>query len=176
MSSEEKPKDSRPTFTEIKLDELKDGQLISNVREFVLDNKEKIQVVMVAGFLTQETDKAKLTYRRGQTAGLGATPIVNTSVANDTTDFFSTAITAKNSPSRFNIFVGLNTSAVLNARITNGSTTVTIAFNSGLPLNANAGYTLALLVNKDDTLNFRHDAAGGATVLYMVVSEVPDSK
>ena len=70
----------------------------------------------------------------------------------------------------FHIMVAFSAVGVFSARVTKSDTTVSINFNSGSDLTANAAYMFDMLVHTGDAVQFRYSAT--ATMLVLRVQEI----
>lgn len=95
--------------------------------------------------------------------------VFNTAVGADT-NILASDVSPVYSPAIFRIMVALSASAIFRARITRDGTTVTVDFNAGATLTANALYAFDMPVRSGDAVNFRLSAP--ATVLVLNVDEI----
>lgn len=86
------------------------------------------------------------------------------------TDIFATALAPTVTPCLFRIHVAMSAAGVFSATITSGATTVTVNFNEGSNLVAEALYIFDMLVHSGDTINFRHSV--NATCRTLKVQEI----
>lgn len=82
--------------------------------------------------------------------------IHDTAVQADT-DFLESDITPSDPNVLFRVQVQLDTAAVFAAMVSDGSTEVTLEFNSGAQLTAGVLHIFDMLVDEDDVVNFQAD-------------------
>ncbi len=90
--------------------------------------------------------------------------------ASANTDVFSTDVTPTESPSALRVTVSEDTGVTFKTAITLSGTTVTVEFNEGSTLTADALYVFDLPVRSDATYNFQF--GGNTTINVLQVDEV----
>jgi hypothetical protein len=73
------------------------------------------------------------------------------------TNFLAADITPSDPPCLFRIQVQLDTAAVFSAKVDDGSSEVSLEFNSGAQLVAGVLYIFDMLIQEDDNVNFQAD-------------------
>lgn len=89
-------------------------------------------------------------------------------------DFFGSYIVPTNIPTTFILQVVMTISGRLYTRVSHAGDIVSMDFNGGNSLVANALYTFKLLVHNNDTVNFAYTANGG-NISFFRVQEIGTS-
>ncbi len=86
------------------------------------------------------------------------------------TDILAAALSPSYDPCLFRIMVAFDTAGIFKVKITKGSNSQTLLFNSGANLVANALYIFDHLVHSGDTINYQYSI--NAQMLVLRVQEI----